>query len=136
MTDKTVAEPNWGARRFPKDVRAGNFVTLASGFAEDQEALKINAAARVMGATLRAGETAELDLDQSRNAYLVAVGGANEVNDARAEPRAGIAIPGAVSVHLKDLEHCEVVLAASCERQLPTQLTRARPVGASSSKYL
>src|SRR3546814_14148176 len=92
MTDKTGAEPNWGARRFPKDDRAGNFVTLASGFAEDQEALKINAAARVMGATLRAGETAELDLDPSRHAYLVAVGGAIEVNGARAEPRDGIEI--------------------------------------------
>src|SRR3546814_11019747 len=91
MTDKTVAEPNWGARRFPKDVRAGNFVTLASGFAEDQEALKINAAARVMGATLRAGETAELDLDPSPHAHLVAVRGATRVNSTSAAPRAGTA---------------------------------------------
>src|SRR3546814_13236859 len=103
MTDKTGAEPNWGARRFPKDDRAGNFVTLASGFAEDQEALKINAAARVMGATLRAGETAELDLDPSRHAYLVAVGGAIEVNGARAEHRDGLAITGEERVSIKAL---------------------------------
>src|SRR3546814_19495859 len=66
MTDKTGAEPNWGARRFPKDDRAGNFVTLASGFAEDQDALKINAAAHVMGQTLREGEEAERERPEER----------------------------------------------------------------------
>src|SRR3546814_19103498 len=108
MTDKTGAEPNWGARRFPKDDRAGNFVTLASGFAEDQEALKINAAARVLGATLRAGEPAELDLDPSRHAYLVAVGRAIEVNGAPAQPRDGHATTGEEGAAMKDLSEAEV----------------------------
>src|ERR687893_933905 len=53
QTDKRGAQPSWGAKKFPKSDRAGSFVTLASGFAEDEEALKINAAARVLGATLK-----------------------------------------------------------------------------------
>ena len=62
LTDKRNAEPSWGAKQFPKGDRAGSFVTLASGFENDADALKINAAARVLGATLKAGEEAELQL--------------------------------------------------------------------------
>ena len=52
LTDRPGATPSWGAAKFPKSDRSGRFVTLASGFAEDGDALKINSAARVMGATL------------------------------------------------------------------------------------
>ena len=110
MTDKRGAEPSWGAKQFPKDGRAGSFVTLASGFAEDADALKINAAARVMGATLKAGETAELGLDPSRHVYLVAVNGPVEVNGVRAEPRDGVAITGEEKVAVVALEDTEIVL--------------------------
>ncbi|HEX8466942.1 MAG TPA: pirin family protein [Allosphingosinicella sp.] len=110
QTDRPGAEPGWGARQFPKDDRAGNFVTLASGFAEDEEALKINAAARVLGATLKAGETAQLTLDPARHVYLVAVGGALEVNGRRAEPRDGIAVTGEETLAIKALEDAEIVL--------------------------
>ena len=48
---RRAAELGRGASSRRSD-RSGSFVTLASGFAEDEEALKINAAARVMGATL------------------------------------------------------------------------------------
>ena len=40
----------------------GPFVTLASGFAADDDALPIRADARVLGATLKAGESAEYTL--------------------------------------------------------------------------
>ncbi|HEX8308090.1 MAG TPA: pirin family protein [Allosphingosinicella sp.] len=110
QTDKRGAEPGWGARQFPKDDRAGNFVTLASGFAEDEDALKINAAARVLGATLKAGETAELTLDPSRHVYLVAVGGAVEVNGRRAEPRDGIAVTGEERLTIRAVDEAEIVL--------------------------
>jgi len=110
MTDKPNAEPDWGAKPFPKGDRAGQFVTLASGFAEDAEALRINAAARVMGATLKAGENAELTLDPARHVYLVATGGPIEVNGERAEPRDGVAITGLEKVSIKALENAEVVL--------------------------
>ena len=40
----------------PRATAPGSFVTLASGFAEDEDALPIRADARVLGATLKAGE--------------------------------------------------------------------------------
>jgi len=109
QTDRPGAPPSWGAKPFPKGDRAGRLVTLASGFDEDADALKINAAARVMGATLAAGESAALSLDPARHAYLVAVGGAVEVNGARAEPRDGVAITGESKVTIRALDDAEVV---------------------------
>ncbi len=109
-TDKPGAEPGWAARRFPKDDSAGGFVTLASGYAEDAEPLKINAAARVQGATLKASETAALTLDPSRHVYLVAVNGPIEVNGVRAEPRDGVAITGEENVAIRALKETEIVL--------------------------
>src|SRR3954463_14569495 len=109
MTDRPGAKPSWGARQFPKGERAGSFVTLASGFDDDGDALRINAGARVLGATLKAGETAELALDPDRHAYLVAVGGAIEVNGRRAEPRDGVAVTGEAALSLRALEDAEIV---------------------------
>ena len=109
-TDQRGAEPSWGAREFPKHERDGSFVTLASGFETDADALRINAAARVMGATLKAGEKAELSLDPSRHVYLVAVNGPVEVNGVRAEPRDGVAITGEEAVAIRALEKTEIVL--------------------------
>src|SRR5919107_906783 len=80
QTDRPGAEPGWGARAFPKSDRAGSFVTLASGFDGDEEALRINAAARVLGATLKPGSAPEGEPAPRGHTYLVAVGGAVEVN--------------------------------------------------------
>ncbi len=110
QTDRPGAEPGWGAAQFPKADRSGKFVTLASGFAEDAEALRIHAAARVMGATLGVGEVAELTLDPARHAYLVAIDGPIEVNGVRAEPRDGVAITGERAVTIKALDGAEIVL--------------------------
>jgi hypothetical protein len=110
LTDRPGAQPSWGAKKFPKVDRGGSFVTLASGFVEDSDALRINAAARVMGATLKAGETAELTLDPSRHVYLVGLGGAIEVNGRRAEPRDGVAITGEENVTIRALDEAEIVL--------------------------
>ena len=109
QTDSPGAEPGWGARAFPKDDRAGTFVTLASGFGEE-DALRINAEARVLGATLKAGESAQLSLDPARHVYLVAVGGSIEVNGRRAEPRDGVAVTGEEKLTIKALEEAEIVL--------------------------
>ena len=110
QTDRPGAQPSWGAKKFPKGDRAGGFVTLASGFEADAEALRINAAARVMGATLKEGETAELSLDPARHAYLVAIGGAIEVNGTRAEPRDGVAVTGEERLAIRALGDAEIVL--------------------------
>ena len=53
-TDKRGAQPSWGQREFPKADRTGRFSVLASGDPAD-EALPINADAKVLGATLNAG---------------------------------------------------------------------------------
>jgi redox-sensitive bicupin YhaK (pirin superfamily) len=109
-TDRPGAEPSWGAKQFPRDVREGAFVTLASGFAEDGEALPINAAARVMGAALKAGETAVLELDPARHVYLVPVNGAVEVNGITANARDGVAVTGEVRIEIRAIADTEVVL--------------------------
>src|SRR6201986_4741308 len=41
--------PSWGAKPFPKGDRSGRFVTLASGFEGDADALPIRTPARVVG---------------------------------------------------------------------------------------
>jgi redox-sensitive bicupin YhaK (pirin superfamily) len=110
QTDRPGAQPSWGAEQFPKHVREGNFVTLASGYAGDAGALKINAAARVMGATLKSGDTASLDLDPARHTYLVPVNGAVDVNGVRAEARDGVAITGEARIKIKAVDDTEIVL--------------------------
>src|SRR5580658_8529132 len=62
MPNRRGEAPTWGAKPFPKADRASRFVPLASGRADDAEALPIRADARVLGATLKAGETASYQL--------------------------------------------------------------------------
>src|SRR5438132_5558559 len=50
-------QPTWGAKPFPKADRSGKLVTIASGFANDKDALPIRADARVLATTLKAGES-------------------------------------------------------------------------------
>jgi hypothetical protein len=77
---------------FPKESRNGSFQLLASGDPGDG-ALGINADARVLGATLGAGESIEIDADPARHLYLVASGPVR-VNGVAAAPRDGVAITG------------------------------------------
>lgn len=102
--------PSWGAKPFPKGDRSGRFVTLASGFAGDEEALPIRADARVMGATVKAGEHVALKLDPARHAYLVPATGAVEVNGVRIDARDGAAITDEAGIEITGLEDAEVVL--------------------------
>ena len=60
-------------------------MALASGYAEDSDALPIRADARVVGATLKAGQTADYPLGETRHGYLVPAKGAVEVNDVKLE---------------------------------------------------
>jgi len=102
--------PAWGARPFPKGDRAGRFVTLASGLPGDDDALPIRTDARVAGATIRAGETAEYALAAGRHAYLVPAAGAVEVNGVRLDARDGAAIRDEDVLRITALEDAEVVL--------------------------
>ena len=102
--------PSWGAKPFPKADRAGRFVTLASGLPGDEDALPIRTDARVVGATLKAGETADYPLDPERHAYLVPASGAVEVNGVHLDARDGAAITGETGLKVRALEDSEVVL--------------------------
>ena len=108
--EKQGGEPSWGAKPFPKGDGAGHFVPLASGFAGDDDALPIRAEARVLGATLRAGDSAEYQLAPDRHAYLVPAVGSVDVNGVRIETRDGAAIANEKMLKVKALEDAEVVL--------------------------
>lgn len=71
MPDKKGLPPSWGTQPFPKGERSGCFVTLASGLAEDVGALTIRANARVVAATLKAGQSVDYPIAAGRKVYLV-----------------------------------------------------------------
>jgi redox-sensitive bicupin YhaK (pirin superfamily) len=85
-------------------------VTLASGFAEDTDALPIRADARVLGATLKAGESVIYPLGKARHGYLVPASGAIEVDGVRIDARDGAAITDADEVTIKAIADSELVL--------------------------
>lgn len=103
-------QPSWGTKPFPKNGRSGQFATIASGFADDAQALPIRADARVLAATLKAGESAEYVFGKGRKGYLVAARGAVEVNGLRANARDGVAIANEAAVKVTALEDSELVL--------------------------
>jgi redox-sensitive bicupin YhaK (pirin superfamily) len=108
--NRTGGAPAWGAKPFPKGDRAGKFVTLASGIEGDNDALPIRTDARVLGATLKAGETAEYDLGENRYGYLVPSTGSVEVNGVRLDARDGAAIRDEPKLRVTALEDAELVL--------------------------
>jgi redox-sensitive bicupin YhaK (pirin superfamily) len=113
IPDSRGGAPSWGARPFPKGDRSGRFVSLASGVAGDTDALPIRADARVLGATLKAGETTEYALGTQRHAYLVLAQGSADVNGLRLEARDGAAIRDESAIRVTALADTEIVLVDS-----------------------
>ena len=103
-------EPNWGAKPFPKGERSGRLTVLASGFAEDVDALPIRAEARVLAATLAAGERVEHTVGAGRHAYLVPATGALLIDGERIDARDGAALAGGRTVTIEAVEDAEIVL--------------------------
>jgi redox-sensitive bicupin YhaK (pirin superfamily) len=102
--------PRWGNRPFPKADRAGRLVALASGFDDDGEALHIRANARVMGATMRAGQRLCYELDEGRMAYLVPALGEVTVNGLPIHNREGAAIRHEKHVEIEARIDSEILL--------------------------
>lgn len=102
--------PSWGAKPFPKGDRSGRFIALASGFEGDADALPIRTEARVLGASLKAGESATYELTPDRHAYLVSAAGEIEVNGVKLAARDGAAVTGENKLVVKALSDAEVVL--------------------------
>ena len=111
-TDKPGAQPGWGMKPFPKSDRTGKFQVLASGDPSD-DALTINADARVLGATLKAGESLTYALAEGRRAYLVPAVGAVEVNGVSLNARDGAAIRDEAGITITAKDDAELVMVDS-----------------------
>ena len=111
-TDKRGAQPSWGQREFPKSDRTGRFSVLASGDPADG-ALPINADAKVLGATLNAGESLTYSLGAGRRAYLVPAAGAVEVNGVALNARDGAAIKDVAEITVTAKADAELVMVDS-----------------------
>jgi redox-sensitive bicupin YhaK (pirin superfamily) len=110
IPDARGGTPSWGTRPFPKGERSGRFIALASGHEGDGDALPIRADARVLGATLKAGERSEYVLGPGRHAYLVPAVGSVDVNGTRIDARDGAAIRDVATISVTALADTEIVL--------------------------
>ena len=102
--------PTWGAKPFPKADRSGQFVAIASGQADDKDALPIRANARVLAVTLKAGERAHYTPTRARRLYLVPAAGKIDVNGVNVNARDGLAISDERELKITALEDSELVL--------------------------
>ena len=103
-------EPRWATKSFPKADRAGLFIALASGLTADVDAIQIDADARVLGATLRAGQEISYRLGRGRHAYLVPARGDIVVNGERVGARDGVAISDEPLISITAQEDAELVM--------------------------
>ncbi|GHC83244.1 pirin family protein [Novosphingobium pokkalii] len=110
MPTRSGEQPSWGARQFPKAERAGELVVLASGYAQDKDALPIRTEARLVAATLHAGQCVDYVLGAERKGYLVPATGKVAVNGVEANARDGLAIADLDTITITALEDSEIVL--------------------------
>ncbi|MBI1208042.1 MAG: hypothetical protein GC191_12235 [Azospirillum sp.] len=104
--------PRWETKAFPKQAEDG-LVVLASGRDQDRDspALRINADAALLGATLDAGQSLEHTLAPGRRAYLVPARGTISVNGQPAAARDGVAVEAVERLVITATEDAEILLA-------------------------
>ncbi|MGN6498618.1 MAG: pirin family protein [Tsuneonella sp.] len=110
LPDRAGEAPSWGTREFPRGERAGQWVTLASGTAETDDALPIRSDSKVLAASVKAGERLTYAPDPERHQYLVSVDGRIRVNGKEADARDGVAIAGEREITVEAIEDAELVL--------------------------
>jgi redox-sensitive bicupin YhaK (pirin superfamily) len=103
-------KPTWGNRPFPKMERSGKFVVLASGYDGDGDALPIRTDARVLGATLLAGQSLSYPLSTGRKAYLVPARGEVVVNGEPVKEGEGLALWSTTSIEVRAEMDSEIVV--------------------------
>ncbi len=101
--------PGWGAKAFPKGDRAGQWAVLASG-ADEDDALTIRQDAKVLGATLKAGQSLTYQIGAGRKGYLVLAAGSVRLNGETLKTRDGAAITGETNLTLEGIKDAEIVL--------------------------
>lgn len=110
MPDRNGEQPGWGQREFPRGERVGRWEILASGNPEADKALPIRCDARVLAATLTAGQSISYAANPARHQYLVAPTGRIRINGLEAEPRDGIAVIGETTLTVEAIDDAEVVM--------------------------
>lgn len=111
MPDEKGLPPTWGTKPFPKGERSGSFITLASGLANDSEdALTIRANARLVAATLTAGQSAEYHIAPGRKVYLVPASGQIDINGVVAKAGDGVAVSDERLLTVRAQQDSEIVL--------------------------
>lgn len=113
IPDHHGGTPSWGTQPFPKEARSDRFVTLASGMPGDEDSLSIRANARVLGATVKAGESLTYESAPDRHLYLVPAVGKVRIGNVEAKARDGVAITGEKTIDVTALEDSEIVLVDS-----------------------
>ncbi len=113
IPDQAGGDPSWGQREFPRGERAGKWEVLAGENSQADGALPIRADAKVVAATLAAGESATYSADPTRHQYLVAPTGRIKVNGVEAQPRDGVAITGETDITVEAIEDAELVMVDS-----------------------
>ncbi len=103
-------DPRWATKPFADMQRSGRLMPIASGFPEDQDSLRIEADARVLGATVEAGQRITYPLPSTRYGYLVPARGRVMVNDQQVGERDGIAIAGERGIAITAIEPAEIIL--------------------------
>jgi Quercetinase C-terminal cupin domain/Flavodoxin len=104
-------------RPFPQGRSFWRFVTLASGFDNDKDALPIRARARVLGAMVKAGEAVEYAFGEGGYGYLGPASGEVEVNGLRINARDGAAIKDVAVVRITAIVNSEVVMVDAAEQR-------------------
>ncbi|MEN0653694.1 MULTISPECIES: pirin family protein [Hyphobacterium] len=110
LPDRPGGEPRWDTMAFPRGQDSGRFVTLASGHPERDGGLLIRADARVLGATLKAGEAVTYPTTPDRHLYLVPSTGRVTIDGRTVEARDGLALKGVESVTITASADAEIVM--------------------------
>jgi redox-sensitive bicupin YhaK (pirin superfamily) len=110
LPDEIGDAPSWGQRQFPSGDRAGKWEIVASGDPEGDDALPIRTDARVVAATLKAGQKASYTANPLRHQYLVSPTGRIKVNGQEANPRDGVAITGEDTIEVEAVDDTELVM--------------------------
>jgi redox-sensitive bicupin YhaK (pirin superfamily) len=108
--DRAGEPPAWGTRAFPRGDRSGRWVVMASGDPEADDALPIRTEAKVLAATLKAGERLAYAADPWRHQYLVPASGRIRINGLEANTRDGVAITNLETIDVEALEDSELVM--------------------------
>ena len=113
LTDRTGEAPDWGMREFPRADRSGKWTVVASGDPEADAALPIRSDAKVLAATLSAGEVVTYHADPARHQYLVSASGNIRVNGQTAQAKDGVAITELETITVEALDDAEIVMVDS-----------------------